>query len=498
MKKILTIALLVVIGIGIVFYCGHLKRKEVKPQNMEKTDADDINEESETRLQRNDTSVTKLLCNPISAGCRPFDIDIEDEKLYVNYCGTSEKKNTISLRFKKRIRKGVHDSFLFDEVIKGKVCGRYKLSRDYKNRNFSNQHITYTNKNGENYEYKYSVIYKELGCDDYMSYYFTYFYRLKDLIHNDPSTMDLPPERFVDTSLIKVCESQDGILRTYSWNDGWPGTMTSWGNVIQYRIDDKVIAHLGTLSSLLGPITDGDFGSYITDVQSITDDNGNAIYLIFEYFREWSTMGYNCVRMITFNEGKWKEHDCIYTGKGVDSNREKTSLIDNEHNIPDLYSMYYPCEHWNQLLFVFDEKKEELYVGVMDDLTMTGKYDIYRFDGHNFVYDRTDGGFWLHPSVRSFNAIKQYMETENYKIRVDQMPDKTYRYVSWKHNKSESERPDLVLYGGKCSVESSTWTDSAIYTFNGDEGYIYEVHGKNALIVRKGGRIILEEKHVIR
>ena len=124
---------------------------------------------------------------------------------------------------------------------------------------------------------------------------------------------------------------------------------------------------------------------------------------------------------------------------------------------------------------------------------MTDRYNIYKFNGERFVYIGDDGGYWLHSSIRDFSQIAMLFCTTNYRVRIDEMPNDTYRYVSWKNGKSMNDQPDLIIYDGLYNEDY----EAIVFENN---GYLYLVDGPDEaqLSVVKNGKTILREKMVDR
>ena len=105
----------------------------------------------------------------------------------------------------------------------------------------------------------------------------------------------------------------------------------------------------------------------------------------------------------------------------------------------------------------------------------------------------------LHPTLRNFQAPVLMASSSGFRIRIDQMQDKSYRYAAWKATASISTPPDLVLSQGEKTYEGSGGNHE--YTFiNGQYVYIcsIEVLGEGdapgELIVRKNGRDVLVQE----
>jgi len=105
----------------------------------------------------------------------------------------------------------------------------------------------------------------------------------------------------------------------------------------------------------------------------------------------------------------------------------------------------------------------------------------------------------LYPTLRNFEEPVLIASTSGFRIRIDQMQDKSYRYAAWKAAASISTPPDLVLGMGEKTYDGSGGNHQ--YTFlNGQYVYIcsIEVLGEGEapgeLIVRKNGRDVLVQE----
>ncbi len=79
----------------------------------------------------------------------------------------------------------------------------------------------------------------------------------------------------------------------------------------------------------------------------------------------------------------------------------------------------------------------------------------------------------LHSSIRQFSELRLLWETENYLVRVDDMGNMSFRYAVWPAGSSQSDEPDLVLYGG--TVERDGSGGNHYYEFTNNE-YSYKCY----------------------
>lgn len=61
----------------------------------------------------------------------------------------------------------------------------------------------------------------------------------------------------------------------------------------------------------------------------------------------------------------------------------------------------------------------------------------------------------LDPSIAFFQTPVCILQTAQFKIRIDNLGNNNYRYASWSVKKDMSEKPDLVISGGKLVVEGA-------------------------------------------
>ncbi|MBN2651434.1 MAG: hypothetical protein JXR63_03550 [Spirochaetales bacterium] len=108
----------------------------------------------------------------------------------------------------------------------------------------------------------------------------------------------------------------------------------------------------------------------------------------------------------------------------------------------------------------------------------------------------------VHSSLQDFTNQVAYLETEEFKIRIDLMADKTYRYASWSIDKSISDKPDLIIYDGSLTHDGNGGNHHYNFTSN---NYKYEIYiyliGKDetppaTLKIYEDGKIILQQNAV--
>lgn len=159
----------------------------------------------------------------------------------------------------------------------------------------------------------------------------------------------------------------------------------------------------------------------------------------------------------------------------------------------------YACRSREGSLHALDKESGVLYSPMAENLQMGShdfcdRYDTYKFDGEKFVYQGEDGGFWIHPSVRSYAGLTLMFNADGeesyYIVRIDAMRKYdlrdeeqyeasrsdtcVYRYVAWAEGAEMSDEPAIVIEGG-CY-------DGRCYKFERDDGYKYIVDTKDMVM----------------
>lgn len=309
---------------------------------------------------------------------------------------------------------------------------------------------------------------------------------LIDWVLKDTATLSYPFTQTCAEGYAHIATSDDGKLRIYSWDTGEGGTMICWGNLIQYRSGKEVLSFHASLDKVLHPEETGEylsFGGYVETITTIPTHDGEAIYLIQDYFRESSNLGATSVIALRIREGRLVEDSCFVTGDGP------ASQLGVEHTIADWYYTTNQGDGWDWL-FRYDKDKQEIYIPKTDELqTLTDRYDVYRFDGERFAFVRTDGPYWLYPGLRAYERLLLMFETPHFRIRIDRLDDGRLRYASWSKEDPMDTKPALVLTGGK-------ETD---YTYDFENGsYRYVVHSYETRaeleLYQDGERLLSEEQ----
>lgn len=89
---------------------------------------------------------------------------------------------------------------------------------------------------------------------------------------------------------------------------------------------------------------------------------------------------------------------------------KRSDTIGFEHSIADWYFLANLGEGWDWL-FQYDKKAQNLYVATTDSMNcISDRYDIYHFNGTDFVYQKTGAPFWLHPQLHHYQRLELFSE----------------------------------------------------------------------------------------
>lgn len=293
------------------------------------------------------------------------------------------------------------------------------------------------------------------------------------LRHYSDKAMEYPFRELVDSMDMTIQRTKDGRLRILYWNTGMGGTCPDIERYTLLKADDGS-THL---------VEDGHDSPQLLDIYSLKTTRGETVYLLHEYYREWSTYG-----------AAWA-WCCRIKGNTLDTlalfPHGKTS-VGVEYNIPGWYFTANDGEGWDWL---FDLEGNDLYVPIVRSDGITDRYNLYRWNGLQFDSIGNVGNHRLHASLQEYYDLTSYFVTKGFRVRIDQMGDDTYRYASWPRSKETSSKPDIVIYGGRYDEQKGC------YVFEND-GYIYRVgdidsmfggieRKHDGLVVEKGDKVLL-------
>lgn len=294
------------------------------------------------------------------------------------------------------------------------------------------------------------------------------------LRHYTSQAKEYPFRELVDSLDMTIQRTKDGRLRILYWNTGMGGTCPDIERYTLLKADDGS-THL---------VEDGHDSPQLLDIYSLKTTRGETVYLLHEYYREWSTYG---------SAWAWCCRIKGYTLDTLALFPHGETSVGVEYSIPGWYFTANDGEGWDWL---FDLEGNDLYVPVVRSDGITDRYNLYRWNGLQFDSIGDVGNHRLHASLQDYFDLASYFVTKGFRVRIDQMGDDTYRYASWPRSKETSSKPDIVIYGGKYDEQQGC------YIFEND-GYFYKVgkssrasHNDNfwGLVVEKDGKVLLRQE----
>lgn len=271
--------------------------------------------------------------------------------------------------------------------------------------------------------------------------------QLTTLLSHDPATYDYDFPGLCDSAGFYVKESPDRNLRFYGWKTGETDGIATWENLIQFRSADRTYVYLGSVMDFSGqesfPV--GPIG----DVQEIALPDGAKGYLLRVRWNETADLERSMLIALSIGEAELLTADIF----PEDSEGRNVSL------------RQYSLKCWNKRsdnnsdgLYNYDSNLKTVYVPEVDGVDPTDRYSLYVLENGRFNYVGDDGGFWLHPTIRDFKRLEVMFATRQFMVRIDRMPDESYRYASWSDEVDMIGQPDIILYNGAYDPETNTYS----------------------------------------
>ena len=206
-------------------------------------------------------------------------------------------------------------------------------------------------------------------------------------------------------------------------------------------------------------------------VGSVTATNGKTIYLT-----ERLNYGLYSIAAFTKSNGKYVEEKAFKVRKGYQS-------VINSVKYDNWIS-----SDLNGGFFAFNKSDNTLYVPLInEDLVGSDRYIVYKFDGQHFVRKGTDAGYWLHPSLHSFDYLYSIGRTKDHLVRIDRMEDGSLRYAAWSSKKTMKDKPSIVLFS------DDYFDEEGIAFYNGDYKYVFD-YDKKELRVYEGEKLLKQQE----
>lgn len=257
---------------------------------------------------------------------------------------------------------------------------------------------------------------------------------------------------------ITVLESDDGNIRISGWEEPHSGTMGVYSSRIEYKWKGKTLTQ--------GVIPNGAEES-LMPMKLYTLGGGK--YILYQYFREWSSQAYIEATALELTAEGLVPVKLFETEEGLADN------INVEYNIPDWYFRAGSGEGY-EWLYHFDKATKTLYHPSSPEYNhLSDRYIPYVWNGKTFSPGKEVANPFLHPSLSEYQSLVSLFRTERNLVRIDAMPDSTFRYEAWPKDATMLDKPELVIKGGTFNEDSSEWVflnENFEYHSSGDELYI--------------------------
>ena len=279
----------------------------------------------------------------------------------------------------------------------------------------------------------------------------------KDILVKFPeASFDYDFNKLTEIGYVKIAESPDQTIRTYTQNDGslFALQVKSDKNTYTFNPYEDELRSLKLYSI-----------ENVANIFSVKADRGDMIYILSSKDNQAAAvrlMGDKLQPALVF-----EEEDGNYTSSLSSYISGDDAKIDYKD---DSREFVYPE----------DEEKDAI------------EYALYTFNGRVFKKSGVFKESLLHASVQDYDALLYCFTSEKVNVRIDRLIGGTFRYASWKNGKKFSEKPDLVLFSN--NVREDYETGACEFTFN-NEGYSYimKIAGDNEgakLFVVKDGKTL--------
>ena len=271
---------------------------------------------------------------------------------------------------------------------------------------------------------------------------------LQEWFMTDAATHGFYSEELSEHLDIRHVTSPDGRISLNAWFIEPYQTM----NVIQLLGDDGFRAYdCGVIQLVEKSPKDG--VDYSTEIQQVLNRDGDIIYLIrtvggassmYDNERtQWGAFRIQGDRLVPVND--------FFKGLHADKGGSILFMCYNQVN----WALRTGQSIQSEIPFSFESSNQVIRIPVTDvEERALDHYSEYRFNGTSFIFTRKAENPTLHRSLSGYQELVQLYETERHYIRIDLMPDDTYRYAAWHKNNVEhkeiypGQKPDIIVSRG--------------------------------------------------
>lgn len=323
-----------------------------------------------------------------------------------------------------------------------------------------------------------------------------------ELILHDSRAFNYGFERFLNASendegtlrSLRIVDSPDKRLRLYTW-DEHGGTMTNYSGITSIATTGAVFSYATQMDESGQNIVEefADIASGAYRIDQFTDDFAETVYIIHSHASGSNRMQLQYASLYKIQNNRAVETPLFQTEEGMSSN---ISLFYEPG-----FSFYSGIEYNNGEFLLPETRENDLnpYAGGL----FTGRCILYKWNGRFFenngiVYSQNEG---LYSTLLNYQHNVIQINFEKWIIRIDKMPNGSFRYASWKNPKTPKETPDLIVNNGFEDVTSDLediYEKKIKYVFQNNE-YFYVVSwisnygnlSNPELIVKKHDKILM-------
>ena len=276
-------------------------------------------------------------------------------------------------------------------------------------------------------------------------------------LSTDPASMEYLNKLYSLDIFTSLCWSEDDRLAEVQWMDLQGG----YHSLVAVQTESGYRAYPGTMLDYDSP--EPRPGKIETKIIRPFFDGGDTVYVSVSFDEGCPALlekpKFEISAYCLYYDSLWRQNDFFY-GEHADSTGTFLRFSYNEED--------WRIRNYTQQrdAYCLDSDHNMIYLPVTDK---TGRaldyYHLYLFNGistqcyQNTVVPSQETG----PSLAGYKRLVQHYFAEGYYVRIDEMPDGTYRYASWKSTihpidmVPQYQQPDIILTGGTFHTATQTY-----------------------------------------
>ena len=291
----------------------------------------------------------------------------------------------------------------------------------------------------------------------------------KQIVLSDTSSMTYPFDSLIQYANITISDSDDGQLRAYSWEPGHEWQLSDFHNVFQYRWENDI--------KTCEPECEGeDCTQPGTKAINTFFRDGKVIYIFTNLIACGNNAATSFESLVLSKDGLQP----IQIFKNADGELSEELSVDYFGFLLSLTGDNSEIAAWDDF---YDKTHNTFYLPDSFSSLPSNRYYRYIWDGSYFT--DPDGQLVANPSLwtelTDYEFPQWIFETEKNLVRIDCMPDNSYRYAAWKREDRMMDKPEIIILNGHFDQSDSS------YVFS-NEGYEYRI-GNNVRVLKNGSLI---------